>query len=395
LQEHSVADAMQRHEHEMQTKHPEVLVLQAKLLAADRVASGLRCAGAELEAQLAAAVQEKEQTRAEVQGRVAELEAQLEREKQQIELVKTNQCRDTTAVGTFEAVQSRNAWQPLEHVAAGAVSHTLFQLAQLPGFTWAAVAVAVSCVLLVDGSCWQHCAAAFACYNLLVLTVAAANMTVAAYRPVAAERIILVCGGEPCRDELGAKLAVEIAADLVFFSSGHYKSVNDFDSSSRSNQHRFRFGATVSGSGVERPNLDLASTMLLDRQAIDTVANFTSLVDAVRPRLQGGVGVVVVTCKYHRRRAAIIASIVLASQGLSFRMVNAAPTPAGHTEHQLRSERQLIQQRASTETSFRCARDAVRSIFWLLYGCTGDGLAAFAHKDRAEFRARAMHQRPN
>ena len=78
--------------------------------------------------------------------------------------------------------------------------------------------------------------------------------------------------------------------------SGHYKSVKDFDSSASSNQHRrphaprssshclvlrFRFGATDSN-GAERLNLDLASTMLLHRQAIDTVANFSSLVDTVR-----------------------------------------------------------------------------------------------------------------
>ena len=183
---------MERYEHEMQMQ--EVLVLQAKLSAADRVATGLRCTVAELEAQLAAAVREKEQTRDEVQSKVAELEAQLE--KHHIELLKTNQCRDTTAVGTFEAVQSRNRWQPLMRAEAGAVSHTLFQLAQLPGLTWAAVAAAVSCIWVAGGSCWQHFSAAFVCYNLLVLTVAGGNMVAAAYCPGTAERIILVCGGE-------------------------------------------------------------------------------------------------------------------------------------------------------------------------------------------------------
>jgi uncharacterized SAM-binding protein YcdF (DUF218 family) len=91
----------------------------------------------------------------------------------------------------------------------------------------------------------------------------------------------------------------------------------------------------------------------LDYQAVDTVTNFTTLVDKLEARDIDEV--YLITSDYHMRRASIVAQIVLGSRGISFKPV-AIPT-----EH--RPER--------PETFAREVRDGARSLLWVVTGKNG------------------------
>jgi uncharacterized SAM-binding protein YcdF (DUF218 family) len=91
----------------------------------------------------------------------------------------------------------------------------------------------------------------------------------------------------------------------------------------------------------------------LDYQAVDTVTNFTTLVDKLQAREIDEV--YLITSDYHMRRAGAIAQIVLGSRGIGFKPV-AIPTQ---------------QPPEQPETLLREVRDAVRSLLWVVTGKTG------------------------
>lgn len=91
----------------------------------------------------------------------------------------------------------------------------------------------------------------------------------------------------------------------------------------------------------------------LDYQAVDTVTNFTTLVDELETR--NIEQVYLLTSDYHMRRASVIAQIVLGSRGINFKPV-AIPT-----EH--------LPERP--ESMVREVRDGARSILWVMTGKTG------------------------
>jgi uncharacterized SAM-binding protein YcdF (DUF218 family) len=91
----------------------------------------------------------------------------------------------------------------------------------------------------------------------------------------------------------------------------------------------------------------------LDYQAVDTVTNFTTLVNKLQARKIDEV--YLITSDYHMRRASAVAQIVLGSQGIGFKPV-AIPT-------QQAPER--------PETLLREVRDAMRSLLWVVTGKTG------------------------
>ena len=66
--------------------------------------------------------------------------------------------------------------------------------------------------------------------------------------------------------------------------------------------------------GIDRSRLHL------DYQAVDTVTNFTTLVDEFQAR--GINSVLLITSDYHMRRASIIGEIVLGSRGIEFKPVS-------------------------------------------------------------------------
>jgi uncharacterized SAM-binding protein YcdF (DUF218 family) len=88
----------------------------------------------------------------------------------------------------------------------------------------------------------------------------------------------------------------------------------------------------------------------LDYEAVDTVTNFTTLVDDLQAR--GIKSVYLITSDYHMRRASVIGEIVLGSQGIDFKPVS---VPSG----------------SSPEPIQKSIRDGARALIWVATGYTG------------------------
>ena len=95
--------------------------------------------------------------------------------------------------------------------------------------------------------------------------------------------------------------------------------------------------------GIERSRLHL------DRRAVDTVENFTTLVDEFHK--QGIESVYLITSDYHMRRACVIGEIVLGSRGMIMKPI---PVPS----------------KQSPEPLEKTIRDGARAILWVLTGYT-------------------------
>jgi uncharacterized SAM-binding protein YcdF (DUF218 family) len=143
---------------------------------------------------------------------------------------------------------------------------------------------------------------------------------------------ILVLGGATEREVFAAELAREHPNLLVWISSG-------------SNPE---FAKWV----FQNAGVDLAR-LHLDYRAVDTVTNFTTLVDDFQARKIRSV--YLVTSDYHMRRARVIAEIILGSHGIDFKPVSVASNQA-------------------PESVDKAMRDAARSILWLATGKTGSSL---------------------
>ncbi|GGA39373.1 hypothetical protein CYANOKiyG1_57600 [Okeania sp. KiyG1] len=104
-----------------------------------------------------------------------------------------------------------------------------------------------------------------------------------------------------------------------------------------------------SKSGISQTRLHL------DYSAVDTVTNFTTMVDKLKSH--GITSVYLVTSDDHMRRAQVIGEIVLGSRGISFKPM---PVPSGR----------------SPEPIEKVIRDGIRAILWVTTGYTGAGLVA-------------------
>ena len=91
----------------------------------------------------------------------------------------------------------------------------------------------------------------------------------------------------------------------------------------------------------------------LDRRAVDTVTNFTSLVKDFKNR--NFQHLYLITSDYHMRRAEAIATFVLGSQGIAF-------TPVAIPTNQ------------PTESWLHILRDSGRAVLWVFTGRTGASL---------------------
>lgn len=91
----------------------------------------------------------------------------------------------------------------------------------------------------------------------------------------------------------------------------------------------------------------------LDRSAVDTVTNFTTLVDELRAK--GIDSVYLITSDYHMRRARVIGEIVFGSRDISIKPV----TVPSHRE---------------TESVAKALRDGARAVLWITTGYTGSTL---------------------
>lgn len=97
--------------------------------------------------------------------------------------------------------------------------------------------------------------------------------------------------------------------------------------------------------------------LYLDRRAVDTVTNFTTLVeDFNREEIQH---LYLITSDYHMPRATAIATVVLGSQGIAFTPIT-VPSKKG-----------------AAESKLRILRDTSRAVMWVITGRTGASLKDF------------------
>ena len=146
---------------------------------------------------------------------------------------------------------------------------------------------------------------------------------------------VLVLGGATEREQFAAQFAQEHPNLPIWVSSG-------------SNPEYSEWLFAEAGVAPERLNLDY--------QAVDTLTNFTTLVD--RFKAQGITSLYLITSDYHMRRAKVIGEIVLGSRGIVFKPI-AVP-----------SDR-------SPESIEKVARDAARSMLWVTTGRTGATIARY------------------
>ena len=144
---------------------------------------------------------------------------------------------------------------------------------------------------------------------------------------------LLVLGGAIEREEFAAKFARDHPQLEIWVSGG-------------SNEEYAQWIFSEAGIDLSRVHLDY--------QAVDTVTNFTTLVDLLNS--QGVESVYLVTSDDHMLRARVIGEIVLGSRGISFHPL---PVPSGR----------------SPEPIEKVIRDGVRSILWVTTGYTGSSLA--------------------
>lgn len=140
---------------------------------------------------------------------------------------------------------------------------------------------------------------------------------------------ILVLGGEEKRELFAAKFAQEHPQLHIWVSSG---------------SPQWYTQKVFHKAGIPRNQLHI------DRQATDTVTNFTTLVDELQA--QGINGVYLITSDDHMRRALVIGEIVFGSRGI---VIKPVPVASGR----------------APEPIEKCLRDGARALLWVTTGHTG------------------------
>ncbi|HEY9633183.1 MAG TPA: YdcF family protein [Coleofasciculaceae cyanobacterium] len=144
---------------------------------------------------------------------------------------------------------------------------------------------------------------------------------------------IFVLGGATERERFAAKFGAQYPELPIWVSSGSPKDYAKW---------------VFDKAGIDRTRVHL------DYQAVDTVTNFTSLVDKFQS--QEIDSVYLITSDYHMRRARVVGEIVFGSRGIKIFPV---PIPTGK----------------SPEPTKKCLRDGARAILWVTTGHTGASLA--------------------
>ncbi len=143
---------------------------------------------------------------------------------------------------------------------------------------------------------------------------------------------VLVLGGALEREYFAAKFALQHPNLPIWVSSG-------------SNREYSEWVFAQAGVDLQRIHLDYG--------AVDTVTNFTTLVDTLQA--EGITSIYLITSDDHMRRAQTIAEIVLGSRGIDFKPV---AVPTGR----------------SPEPLEKTVRDGVRAFIWVTTGYTGADL---------------------
>jgi len=161
-----------------------------------------------------------------------------------------------------------------------------------------------------------------------------------AYQQAPQAQLILTLGGGPLRPRFTAQFAQAHPALNVWISSGLPPE---------------QVKPIFEAAGIPEQRVHL------DYEAVDTVTNFTSLVDDLKRREVEHL--YLITSDFHLRRAVAIAILVFGSRGIAF-------TPVG-----IPSER-------SPEPLLFAILDILRAVLWLLTGYTGAGLNAYFSYDQ-------------
>jgi len=143
---------------------------------------------------------------------------------------------------------------------------------------------------------------------------------------------VLVLGGATEREDFAADFA-RLHPDLpIWVSSGSNPEYTQ---------------AVFADAGIDPQRLHL------DRAAVDTVTNFTTLVDPLKA--QGIRNVYLITSDYHMQRARIIGEIVLGSRDIAVKPI-------------------AVPSQQPPESLSKSLRDGARAILWLTTGRTGSTL---------------------
>jgi uncharacterized SAM-binding protein YcdF (DUF218 family) len=139
---------------------------------------------------------------------------------------------------------------------------------------------------------------------------------------------VLVLGGHEERERFAAQLATQYPNLPVWVSSGSPKNY---------------VTKIFAKAGIDRDRLHL------DYHAVDTVTNFTTLVNEFQKR--GIDSVYLVTSDNHMSRALVIGEIVFGSKGIVIKPLS-------------------VPSNAPPESLEKCVRDGARALFWLVTGET-------------------------
>lgn len=144
---------------------------------------------------------------------------------------------------------------------------------------------------------------------------------------------ILVLGGAPEREDFAAEFARQHSDLPIWISSGSNLEYTE---------------DVFSQAGIDFNRLHV------DRAAVDTVTNFTTLVDELKTQKISSV--YLITSDYHMRRAQTIGEIVFGSRGIYLKLI---PVPS-------QKEPEPLQ---------KTVRDGARAILWVTTGYTGSTLS--------------------
>lgn len=160
---------------------------------------------------------------------------------------------------------------------------------------------------------------------LVLLSIIPIRLAIA-YHQTPLPQAILTLGGDSAREEFTAQFA-QMYPSLEIWVSSPSKKVFDFQAAGISN-----------------------TQVHIDRRAVDTVTNFTSLVKDFKNR--NFQHLYLITSDFHLPRAKAIATFVLGSRGIAFTPVS---VPSDH----------------SPESWLDILRDSGRALLWIVTGKTG------------------------
>lgn len=164
---------------------------------------------------------------------------------------------------------------------------------------------------------------------LLAVLVGAGLAYCQAQKSAHAPEALLVLGGEPKREQFAAAFAQTHPNLPIWVSGGSNPEYAEW---------------VFQEAGID-PDL-----LHLDYDAVDTVTNFTTIVDKLKSK--GISNVYLITSDYHMRRAQVIAQVVLGSRNIQFQIVS-------------------IPSEKRPEPVQKAVVDGLRAVLWLATGDTG------------------------